>query len=92
MNYDSETKKLYSPPELEFVLYNTEDALVVSNPDNSAIDWNNIGLWEDGDGFNGGDANTDHIDIGNGFDLSDDDIDSDINNDDYDAGDGSDLY
>ena len=92
MNYDSETKKKYSPPELEFVLYNTEDALVGSGFDNFELNWNNVGLWEDGDGFNGGDANTDHNDIGNGFDLSDNEIDSDISNDDYYAGDGSDLY
>ena len=32
MIYDSESKRIYNPPELEFIFYNTEDVLTGSIP------------------------------------------------------------
>ena len=87
MNVNSEIKKVYYPPELEFVMYNVKDALGPSQPDNYEIDWDEP--WENNN--NSGDANTDHNSVGNGDDLSSDDSDSDVNNDYYDIGDGDDL-
>ena len=90
MNFDSDIKKEYYPPEIDFIIYDLKDTLLGSQPE-GGDDWNDIGLWEDDNFSSGGDANTDHNDIGSGDDLSDDNSDLDANNDYYDLGDGDGL-
>ena len=90
MNFYSSIKKSYYPPELEFIIYDLDDTLIVSQPTTGG-DWKDIDLWEDDYFSDGDDVNIDHNNIGNGDDFSGDDSDSDVNNDYYDIGDGEDF-